>query len=56
MTYANPGWSDDGQCFVWNEILVNPDPPATQELPLAVREVLIQYVHAVTGSETSFGA
>jgi hypothetical protein len=36
--------------------LANPDPPATQELPLAVREVLIQYVHAVTGFETSFGA
>ena len=40
--------------FVTN--LANPDPPATQELPLAVREVLVQNVHAVTGSETSFGA
>jgi len=36
--------------------LANPNPPATQELPLAVGEVLIQYVHAVIGSETSFGA
>lgn len=40
--------------FVTN--LANPDPPATQELPLAVWEVLIQHVHAVIGSETSFGA
>ena len=35
--------------------LANPNPPATQELPLAVRDVLIQKVHAATGSETSFG-
>ncbi len=37
--------------------LPNPDPAKlTQELPLAAGVILVQNVHAITGSETIFGA
>ncbi|MCL0090294.1 hypothetical protein M1O54_08125 [Dehalococcoidia bacterium] len=36
--------------------LANLDPPAAQKLPLAVRDVLIQYVHELAMAGTNSGA